>query len=172
MDSSCSSGRQSRTYYAWWIYDSIPSYYQYFINEKHGGFSPADYCPVAKEYYKETTNSYFTGHCSSKGNGGYGTKIIYESNESENPYLYYYSSSALSFITGETYSDHSFCYQSTLIKNNLNNINDLTVVRAICYESFCSNRSLTIKINNDYIVCPRAGGKIEVEFNLFRNCNV
>ena len=51
------------------------------------------------------------------------------------------------------------------IGNNLNNINDLTLVRAICYESFCSNRSLTIKINDDYIVCPRAGGKIEVLYN-------
>ena len=25
----------------------------------------------------------------------------------------------------------------------------------------CSNRSLTIQINNDYIVCPREGGKIK-----------
>ena len=44
---------------------------------------------------------------------------------------------------------------------NINNTN-LNVVRAICYESFCSNKSLTIKINEDYFVCPRAGGKIEV----------
>ena len=27
----------------------------------------------------------------------------------------------------------------------------------------CSSRSLTIKIHENYIVCPRAGGKIEVE---------
>ena len=28
---------------------------------------------------------------------------------------------------------------------------------------FCSSKSLTIKINNDYIVCPRNGGKVKVE---------
>ena len=64
-------------------------------------------------------------------------------------------------ISGETYSDHSFCYRSALIKNEFN-INFYTV-GAICYESFCSNRSLTIKINEDYIICPREGGKIEVD---------
>ena len=33
--------------------------------------------------------------------------------------------------------------------------------RATCYKLFCSSRSLTININNDYIVCPRSGGKIK-----------
>ena len=37
MDSSCSSGRQSRTYHALWIYSYIPSYYQYFENKRVGG---------------------------------------------------------------------------------------------------------------------------------------
>ena len=36
------------------------------------------------------------------------------------------------------------------------------VVRPNCYEIFCSQKSLTIKIFTDYIVCPRAGGKIYV----------
>ena len=27
---------------------------------------------------------------------------------------------------------------------------------------FCSDKSLTIQINNDYIVCPRDGGKIKL----------
>jgi hypothetical protein len=35
-------------------------------------------------------------------------------------------------------------------------------VRSVCYETFCSSKSLTIKIDDDYIVCPRAGGKIKV----------
>ena len=65
-------------------------------------------------------------------------------------------------LTGETYSDHSFCYQTTLIKNSTG-YDGLDVVRAVCYESFCSDYSLTVKINQDYIVCPRAGGKIEIE---------
>ena len=170
IDSSCSSGRQSRTYYAFWKYDQIPEKYQYFKNKSDGGYAPADFCPVAKEYSDETENSYYTGHCSSKGNGNYGTKILYSKNEESRinsthitrKTIYYYNTSEqMKQITGETFSDHSFCYQSTLIKNN-KNFNS-SVIRAICYESFCSNYSLTIKINDDYIVCPRTGGKIEVE---------
>ena len=172
IDASCSSGRQSRTYHAWWIYNNLPDYYKYFTNEQYGGFSPADYCPVSKEYYRETESSYYTGHCSTKGNGEYGTKIIYHVEENqkinETHYStvtkrYYYTSKYLQSksMTGETYSDHSFCYQSSLIKNDINF--DSSIVRAICYESFCSDLSLTVKINEDYLVCPREGGKIEVE---------
>ena len=168
-DASCTSGRQSRTYHAWWIYDNLPYYYQYFQNERYGGFSPADYCPVARELSSENENSYYTGHCSSLGNGGYGTRIIYreiETIENDTHIMTqtnrkYYTSELLSSITGETYSDHSFCYQSCLIRNDLEFSSE--VIRAICYESFCSDKSLTIKINNDYFLCPRKGGKIEVE---------
>jgi hypothetical protein len=36
---------------------------------------------------------------------------------------------------------------------------------------YCSERSLTIKINNDYIVCPREGGKIKaINFNGYLLC--
>ena len=43
--------------------------------------------------------------------------------------------------------------------------------RALCYEMFCSDRSLTIKINKDYIVCPRSGGKIKaLDFDGYLLC--
>ena len=170
IEASCSSGRQSRTYYTLWEYQSeLPEYYQYFQDSKIGGSPSADYCPVVCEYNTENQNSYYTGHCSLKGNGGYGTKIIYRANDQVRKNAiysgyrssYYYPSEVLYNITGEAYSDHSFCYLSTLIKNKI--YDDLNIFRAICYESFCSDRSLTIKINEDYIVCPRAGGKIEVD---------
>ena len=165
-DSSCSSGRQSRTYYYFRKYDYIPEYYQYFGDNTTGGYSAAEYCPVAREEKTEVNNSYYTGSCSLKGNGGYGTQIFYKKliTVKQNVYTieYFNTSEELSSITGENYSDHSFCYQSTLIKKNINNTY-LKVARAICYESFCSNKSLTIKINEDYFVCPRAGGKIEVD---------
>ena len=160
FDASCSSGRQSRTYFAWWVYNNIPKYYQYFTNKKYGGFSAADYCPVAKGYRQENINAYYTGHCSKKGNGKYGSQIKYF-NGQENTAVSYLSEE-LYDLTGETYSDHSFCYQTTLIKNSTG-YDGLDVVRAVCYESFCSDYSLTVKINQDYIVCPRAGGKIEIE---------
>ena len=158
IEASCSSGRQSRTYNAWWLYNYIPEYYRYFNDIQIGGFSPADFCPVAREYYEESINSYYTGHCSTKGNGGYGTKILYpiieqirinETHTMSKQSLYYFPSETLYSITGETYSDHSFCYQSTLIKNDLDPSSILTKVRAICYESFCSSKSLIIKINDD-----------------------
>ena len=35
----------------------------------------------------------------------------------------------------------------------------------------CSDRSLTIQINNDFIVCPRAGGKINAfNYNGYLSC--
>ena len=52
---------------------------------------------------------------------------------------------------------------SSLIKNNKTNDELLfNHIRAIWFETFCSSKSLTIKIGEDYIECPRAGGKIEV----------
>ena len=168
-DASCTSGRQSRTYFAWWLYSNLPIYYRYFSDPEYGGFSPADYCPVPMALPSESENAYYTGHCSSKGNGGYGTGIAYRVNITINNGThiirkrerYNYTSESLLGITGEINSDHSFCYQSSLIRNDFNFSSD--IVRAICYESFCSDRSLTVKINDDYILCPRAGGKIEIE---------
>ena len=41
----------------------------------------------------------------------------------------------------------------------------------LCYEMICSSRSLTIKIGEYYIVCPREGGKIKAKnFDGFLLC--
>ena len=46
-----------------------------------------------------------------------------------------------------------------------------SIFHLICYETFCSSKSLTIKINDLYIVCPRSGGNVEVEgYDRFLNC--
>ena len=159
-DSSCSSGRQSRTYYTWWIYPDLEEtspYYVYFEDKTYGGFGPADYCPVARGMPEEEETAYYTGQCNAKGNGGYGTFIYYDSNQK-------FSSESLASITGETYSDHSFCFLSSLVKmENENSALISKVSRATCYNIFCSDQSLTIQINDDYFVCPRAGGKIELD---------
>ena len=139
----------------------MPKYYKYFENEKYGGFSAADYCPVSMAFSTESANAYYTGHCSLKGNGGYGTKIIYQTKKTirlNEAYSYFNTSEELYSITGETYSDHSFCYQSSLIKQNVDFNSD--IFRAICYESFCSDYSLTVKINDDYIVCPNRSRRL------------
>ena len=155
IDPSCSVGRQSRTYNAIWSYDSIPEEYQYFGSAEYGGYSPADFCPVPVKYSEEEEKVNFSGQCSVKGSGEYGSKIKYSSE-----YISPLSKNMIA-ITGETLSDHSFCFLSSLTKNTLQISNVYSsVIRAVCYEIFCSSKSLTVKIHEDYIVCPREGGKI------------
>ena len=152
IEASCSSGRQSRAYKAWYQAEGLPEIYQYFETPEIVGYQPADFCPVFRSYSPEEELSYFTGHCSSVGSLGYGTEIKYTNiNDPTSGNLLQY--------TGESFTNHSFCYLSSLSKNN-----DISkVVRANCYETFCSDESLTIKIFDDYVVCPRAGGKIQVK---------
>ena len=159
---SCSSGRQSRTYKLLFdYYDEIPIDYQYYNDSFLGGSSSADYCPVAADSISESRNIYYIGHCSNVGTGEYGSKISYYDIEANK--TYYYKSSALQSIIEEKQSTNSFCYLSSLVKNTKDNYELISSnIRAICYETFCSSKSLTIKIDNDYFVCPRAGGKITV----------
>ena len=58
---------------------------------------------------------------------------------------------------GESFSSNSFCALSSLLKET--NANSPSIL-ATCFEMFCSEKSLTIKVGNDYFVCPREGGKI------------
>ena len=162
IDPSCSSGRQSRTYHILWNYEYIPEQYKYFYNSNIGGYEPAEYCPISEKWLEEEENIYYVGSCSSKGRGDYGSKIAYKEEGKQN--LTFYTSGTLEKITGEIYSDHSFCALSSLVKNKENNYELFSkTVRAVCYEMFCSSRSLTIKIHENYILCPRAGGKINVD---------
>ena len=52
----------------------------------------------------------------------------------------------------EELGSESFCVLSSLISNNF---------KSVCYKMSCSEKSLTIKVNNDYIVCPQEGGQIK-----------
>ena len=157
---SCSSGRQSRTYFAIFYINPIPEYYRYYSDSSWGGFESADYCPVPRELQIESNKRFYVGHCSTKGNGEYGSRIRYfENNENK-----YYKSEELEEITGETYSDHSFCFLSSLTKKSEPKYEIYSkTVRAVCYETFCSPKSLTVKIHDNYIVCPRSGGKIKID---------
>ena len=160
---SCSSGRQSRTYNLLWKYKtSIPNYFQYYNQADLGGFSAADYCPISESSpLEEEVNSHYVGHCSNKGSGEYGSLIAHYNSDTNT--TLYYKSSDLKSILGEKYSDNSFCYLSSLVKNTNPDYDIYSkTVRAVCFETFCSSKSLTVKINEDYIVCPRAGGKIKV----------
>ena len=162
IDPSCSSGRQSRTYNFLWAYkNEIPIEYQYYNNSFLGGYTPADYCPVASNYPDPNDNAYYIGHCSNKGSGNYGMLIPYYNEKTNQTFAI--QSKYLQTINGEKYSENSFCYLSSLIKKTKTNETYLSeTIRAVCYETFCSSKSWTIKIDNDYFVCPREGGKIKV----------
>ena len=170
-DTSCSSGRQSRTYHAIYMYnENIPEIYRYFTDEpRWGGWKSADYCPVSIELHnQEDSNKYYVGHCSQKGSDEYGSKIAYGQSNSEQ----YYTSGQIKETTRENNSEKSFCVLSSLISNSINNHEYYSnSVRAVCYQMHCSTKSLTIQINNDFIVCPRAGGKINaVNFDGYLSC--
>ena len=164
MDPSCSSGRQGKTY-NWFTFEpTVPEYYDYF-NNQYIGLAMADYCPVAKSYSSETSKNYFAGHCSKLGVGvNYGDPVYYYLNIDGQDRYVHYDNSQYENITGEIYSNISFCYLSSLIKKT-ESLSKLfsQMFRAICFQTFCSSRSLTVKIFNDYIVCPRTGGKIEID---------
>ena len=135
IEPSCSSGRLSRTIYKLYAYDSdiSPSEYQYFSNKKVGGIPLTNYCPVS-EY--PSSDSIFIGRCSQKG-----------------------EPSELASALGESLSANSFCALSSLMKSG--NTNYDGEVRAVCFEMFCSDKSLTILVGDNYFVCPRGGGKID-----------
>ena len=102
IDTSCSSGRQSRTYHFLYHYNNgIPQDYQYFSNPNIGGFSSVDYCPVSLSFDSEEKNIYYVGHCSEKGGKNYGSYIPYKDLQNN---IITYNSGDLSPITGETQS--------------------------------------------------------------------
>ena len=159
IDASCSSGRISRTYNILWNYNRpIEKQYRYFGDPYIGGWGAADYCPLPGTHYDEEKDTYYGGICSGSEMGVYGSKIFYNSEKD------YYLNKDLIPITGEEISEKSFCFLSSLFKNDISDINKYSkVIRANCYKIYCSKKSLSVKINNDYIVCPRSGGKIKVD---------
>ena len=169
FEPSCSSGRQSRIYHFINEFNNVPKQYQYYFNDKYGGRISSDYCPVSQEFSGETQNSYYIGRCSQLGNGDYGTKINYNNADGK---IINYKSSDIKSIIQEKNFNNSFCVLSSLIsKNNDNYKYYSNTVRAVCYQMYCSDRSLTLQINNDYIVCPREGGKIKaINFDGYLLC--
>ena len=141
---SCSSGRQSRTYCK---YNSNP-----YIPE-------IDSCLINEPYTSELIADEYVGNCKySKTKDVYGSIYdqFFHGNKRSDIMSNYY----------ETFSDNSFCVLVSMIPNassddeNINYL--LQKINAICYELFCSDTTLTIKINEQYITCPRQGGKVKI----------
>ena len=163
---SCSAGRESRTYSLLWKYDSIedPNYNYTFIFENNSYYSSSlyttDFCPIHFQDISESNNTYFLGNCQ-YGMGNYGNNIFYfnyETNKKESCH----PNSQLPKELGEKYSNTSFCIMSSLAPIGVNKMYS-SVFHPMCYQVHCSSSSLTIQINDDYIVCPRQGGNVELK---------
>ena len=151
-DPSCSSGRLGRAYNFFSLYSDIPSDYQYFGSKTFGGYKHADYCPVPRLFSNDTNLNYYAGSCSKLGDGNYGSFVYYLHREKYSARLVNYNNSYLEEITGEKYSDHSFCFLSSLTKKTVEKYNLFSEeTRAVCFESFCSSKSLTVKVHENYI---------------------
>ena len=63
----------------------------------------------------------------------------------------------------EEYGGESFCAFSSLVNRNLNRPHIKGLIRPTCYKMSCSEKSLTIHIDGEFIVCPRTGGVIKID---------
>jgi len=77
FDQSFSSEKLGRTYNYFSCYPDLPTYYQYFENSTYGRFNTADYCPVSRDYWRETQLNYYSGSCSKLRDRTYGYLIRY-----------------------------------------------------------------------------------------------
>ena len=149
---TCSSGRQSRTYCKSYI-GLNDKYYKRF--GAWFGKIEADNCPVNDIEVEEENQVYYVGNCK-YGNGKYGTHNNFgDENLSNEKYAE---------ILGEKYGPNSFCALSNILPagEKEKHTSFIDSPRALCYPMFCSSKSLTIQIFNEYIVCPREGGKVEL----------
>ena len=185
MKPSCSTGRQSRTYSVLKEYNKIMdlTYKNNFVKIdstntfKSGNLFTSDYCFTHGEIKNESNDDYFIGNCH-YGSGDYGSYINYINNltnQEENGH----PNSEYEEKLGEVYSNTSFCIMSSLIKTK--NIFDdeyddkielfNSIPHPMCYKMYCSSTSLTIQINDDFIICPKKGGNVIMEgYDGFIHC--
>ena len=149
----CSSGRQSRTYC---ISDTNPNFDKAYKRLGNWvGRKNAEYCPVSDIDEDEEKKLYYVGNCK-YGNGKYGTHNNFEDKSLTN--------GDFEEILGEKYGENSFCALSSILPETESNkfSSYIDSLRAICYPMFCNSKFLTIQVYEKYIVCPREGGKVEI----------
>ena len=151
---TCSSGRLSRGY----CYNN-EDYDELFKREnwdEHYGEKNAEYCPVSLETKNKRNKNYFIGSCS-LGVHNYGKELSVKKDYNEE-YNFF----------GEKNGNNSLCALSSLYKKNKSGAYK-GFVHPICYPMYCSNSSLTVQINNEYLVCPKEGGLIKINENSTSN---
>ena len=158
---SCSSGRLSRSY-CYWVKGSDSVHYEGYSNywryDGRFGVKNADYC-LAFNLVKEegTLLGNEVGNCN-YGNNNYGAFISYPDNHT-------HQNKELPVNLGEKYDNNTFCILSSVSIIGTKDFYkfDNNMIHPLCYPIFCSEQSLTIQIYEQYVVCPRSGGKVKVD---------
>jgi hypothetical protein len=158
---TCSFGRQSRAYCGNGETIPVSDIYEYTRNSytKGYGLEMVEYCPVSISIPAGIKNYYYIGSCNN-GNKKYGEGLMFL--DGQNSHTYNEFSNAFEEVIGE----NSFCALSSIIKkNDYNSMKNLyeKLIRPTCYIMSCSEKSLTIQIGSEYIVCPRLGGIVKIE---------
>ena len=157
---SCSSGRLSRTYcnsFQGTTIIEFVGFEKYYRFDGKYGVVNADFCLAFNSLEKEIDKfGYSVGNCL-YGNSNYGAYIKYlDGNTHQN--------GDLPKKFGEEYGDNSFCILTSASLKGTNEFYkfDNSIIHPMCYPIYCSDESLTIKIYDQYVVCPRSGGKVQV----------
>ena len=152
---TCSNGRLSKGYCFYQYSDGILDINKYDRdNWLIYGLNIAEFCPVSLETTSSINQQYYKGSCSIEGLE-YGNFLRINSQAYK----------TFSRFFEEKIGNTSFCAFSSIInKVNKNNLGPYSkVIRPTCYSMSCSDKSLTIQINTEYMVCPREGGIIYVD---------
>ena len=161
---SCSSGRQTLTYCNANSYSnnkakSSPAYYRYTDMTKGAPF--VDYCIINDEI----NGNKYAGLCKNPQNDNFKFGNLMNFAISSN--TIYDSRESLASALSEKYSNNSFCTLVSIYPKNSQNENSnkylLNMIHPLCYEMYCSNDTLTIGFNHQYVACPRSGGKVEIK---------
>ena len=170
---SCSSGRQTLTYCGINSYsdkdhsrDEIIGYYKRYSDMSKGP-TVVNYCIINEPFSEETKNNIYVGNCKyNQDINAYGSKLSINSTNYKNRV-------SLASALNETFSNNSFCVLASMALNSDNEDDEFyNLIHPLCYEMYCSEETLTIGIKNQFVACPRAGGKVEIkgEFSGYIYC--
>ena len=158
----CSPGRQSMALcFNDYTYSSInnnePDYRRTDFLFSFKGFSLSEiieFCPYSFPVNNVLkTNLQYDGYCKF-GNNKYGSSLTFLDSSNY---------STISDYIEDEYTDESFCAFSSILNKNSNYPDKIKgIIRPNCYKMFCSDKSITIKIGNEYFVCPRQGGTMKI----------
>ena len=165
---TCSSGRQSMGYclndYSVGEIRQIDQNYvrrnislTQYGNSGYSQYKLVEFCPLFFDVnYDSLDRLNYIGSCKF-GDSRYGQYLTFLDDLDE---VYSFISQNIE----EKYSSSSFCIFSSLLNKGTSNPNYINkVIRPTCYEMSCSELSLTIHLNDEFIVCPREGGTIKID---------